>query len=328
MFDLISIGDARIDNFLKIEDAHISCTLNKQKCELCFRFGDKIPVSQFIPLTAGNNANNAVGSARLGLKSALFCNIGADPNGIKIMNMLKSEGVSTSYVVQNKGRATEVSTVLNFQGERTILVFHQPWVYNLPDLDRTRWLYYSSCSYSFDKNNFPHQIERYIEQTGCSLVYTPGTYQLMAGVKKFPKLLSLTNIFIVNKEEAKKILDKGLEKKVEIKELLKKLMDLGPKNIVITDGGEGSYAHDGEKFYKLGVFKAELVEMTGAGDAFATGLVAGLFYGKTLPEAMRWGAANGAAVVEKIGPQAGLLTHAEMTKRLEENPKVVTKEFK
>lgn len=327
MFDLISVGDARIDNFIKIDDAHVACTLNKEKCELCFRYGDKIPVSQFLPLTAGNNANNAVGSARLGLKAALFCNIGADPNGTKIINMLKGEGVSTRYVVSNKGMATEVSTVLNFQGERTILVFHQPWVYDLPDLDRTRWLYYSSCSYSFDKNNFPHEIERYVERTGCNLVYTPGTYQLLAGVKKYPKLLSLTHIFIVNKEEAKKILDIPLEKQVEVKELLRKLMDLGPKNVVITDGGDGSYAYDGEKFYKLGVFKAELVEMTGAGDAFATGLVAGLFYGQTLPEAMRWGAANGAAVVEQIGPQAGLLTHAEMQKRLKENAKITAKAF-
>ena len=67
--------------------------------------------------------------------------------------------------------------------------------------------------------------------------------------------------------------------------------------------------------------------MTGAGDAYATGLIAGLFYGKELPEAMRWGAANGAAVVEKIGPQAGLLALNQMQERLRQNPKIIANEI-
>ena len=42
---------------------------------------------------------------------------------------------------------------------------------------------------------------------------------------------------------------------------------------------------------------------------------------------MRWGAANGAAVVEQIGPQAGLLTLNQMQERLKENSKIVAKEI-
>ena len=96
---------------------------------------------------------------------------------------------------------------------------------------------------------------------------------------------------------------------------------------VITDGGDGSYGFDGEKYYGIGLFPAKLLEMTGAGDAYATGLIAGLFHGKDLAEAMRWGAANGAAVVEQIGPQVGLLTLSKMQDRLKENSKIVAKEI-
>jgi len=67
--------------------------------------------------------------------------------------------------------------------------------------------------------------------------------------------------------------------------------------------------------------------MTGAGDAYATGVLAGLFYGKDLPEAMRWGAANGASVVEEIGPQKGLLSYDKMQARLKENSKITAKEI-
>lgn len=328
MFDLISIGDARIDNYTKIEDAHIACTLNKESCEICLKFGTKIPVTEFFPITGGNNMNNSIGSARLGLHTALYCNVGDDPSSQLIINELKKEGVSIRYVTQNKGMVTEVSTVIHYQGERTILVFHQPWRYNLPDFDRARWVYFSSCSYSFIENNFPKQVENFIERTGSKLVFAPGTYQLKYGIKKLPGILSLTNILIVNKEEAKKILEIPEEKHIEIKLLLKNLLDLGPKNIVITDGEEGSFAFDGERFYQLKTFPAKLVEMTGAGDAYSTGLIAGLFYGKTLPEAMRWGAANGASVIEYVGPHAGLLTYDKMQKKLKENDKIMTKEFK
>lgn len=325
MFDFISIGDARIDVFVHLPKAHLSCTLNKEKCELCLNYGDKIPVDSVKSLTAGNNNNNAIGSARLKMKTALYGNIGGDANGRMILDHLKTEGVDTRYVVVNKDVTTELSIVLNYQGERTILVYHYPWGYSLPDLEKTRWVYFSSVSFSFSKTSLISQIEQYIERTGANLVYTPGTHQLNFGVKKFPRLLALTKVFIVNKEEAKKVLGMDEEKKVEIKRLLLGLSDLGPEIVVITNGVGGSYGFDRGKFWKIEIFPAKLLEMTGAGDAYATGLVAGLFYGKDLPEAMRWGAANGASVVEQIGSQAGLLTYAQIQERLKENSKIVAK---
>jgi len=115
---------------------------------------------------------------------------------------------------------------------------------------------------------------------------------------------------------------------VEKKKLLKSLLELGPKMLVVTDGVEGSYGYDGEEYYKLEIFPAKLVDMTGAGDSFATGVLAGLFYGKDLKEAMRWGAANGASVVEQIGPQTGLLTYDILQKKLKENSKITPRELK
>lgn len=325
MFDLISIGDARIDNLIKVEDAHIVCTSNKESCEVCFKFGDKIPVTALQQAIAGNNSNNAVAAAKLGLKTAIYVNLGDDPLAAKIINYLKGEGVSIRYIKKNKGLETEQSFVINFQGERTILVYHQGWEYNLPDLDRTKWVYFSSCSYSFSNNNFVGQLENYIERTGANLVYSPGTYQLKHGVKKYPKLLSLTHLFIVNLEEAKRVLEVKEEEKIEVKKLLKGLLDLGPKNVVITDGKEGSYVFDGEKYYKLDSFPAKVVDNTGAGDAFATAVLAGLFYGKDIKEALRWGAANGASVIEEVGPHNGQLTYTKMQEKLKQNAKIQAK---
>ncbi|MBI3103456.1 carbohydrate kinase family protein [Candidatus Daviesbacteria bacterium] len=327
MFDLISVGDATIDNFVQIHDAEIKCNIDKTQCKLCIDYGDKISVDKLTHLVAGNAANNAIGGARLKLKSAIYVNVGSDPSGKQIVDKLKEESVSTRYVVINRGMESNLSTVINFQGERTILVYHQAWKYKLPDLDPARWIYFTSVSASFTNSNLLSEIILYLERTRSKFLYNPGTYQMRAGVKKNPRLLSLTELFVVNVEEAKRILVGKDDADISIKKLLKNLADLGPRMVIITDGEKGSYGYNGDNYYHLGIFPAKLLEMTGAGDAYATGVLAGLFYGQSLSESMRWGAANGASVVEQIGPQAGLLTYNAMLEKLKANSKIVTKEI-
>ncbi len=327
MMDLIAIGDATIDNFVQIHDAEVKCNLDKTKCLLCIEYGDKISVDKLTHLVAGNAANNAVGGARLKLNCAIYANVGADPAGKQILDKLKTEGVNTRYVKVHQDMESNLSTVINFQGERTILVYHQKWIYKLPDLDSAKWVYFTSVAPSFTQSNLLNELTAYLERAGGKLLYNPGTYQIQAGVKKHPRLLSLSELFIVNKEEAKRVLGHKDDEDIQIKKLLKGIADLGPKMVIITDGEMGSYGFDGQTFYHLGIFPAKLVETTGAGDGFATGVLAAFFYKKDLKEAMRWGAANGAAVVEEIGPQAGLLTYSQMQERLKENPKIVAKEI-
>ena len=327
MFDLISVGDATIDNFVFIHDAEVKCNLNKTECLLCIEYGDKIAVDKLVHLVAGNAANNAVGGSRLKLKSAIFVNVGLDPAGKQIKNKLKEEGVDIRYVIENKDMESNLSTVINFQGERTILVYHQAWKYHLPDLDRAKWVYFTSVSHSFIQTNLNGQIEQYLQRTNSKLLYNPGTYQIQAGVKKNPRLLSLTEIFVVNLEESKRILGYKDTEDIPVKKLLKSIVDLGPKMVIITDGGNGSYGYDGENYYQIGLFPAKVLEMTGSGDAYATGVLSALFYGKDLKEAMRWGAVNGASVVEQIGPQAGLLTYSQMQEKLKSNSKIMAREI-
>lgn len=328
MFDLISIGDCVIDTFIPLEDAEVEIKNGERK--LLFRYGDKIPVGPATSMVAGNAANNAVGAARLKLKTAIYTNVGnkdEDESDDRIKAKFKKEGIDIRYVTDTKDLPSNHHVVLNYKGERTILIYHQPWKYNLPDLDPSRWIYFTSLGPTYVESNLVAQLVNYLERTNAKLLFNPGTFQIKLGVKKNARLLSLTELFIVNKEEAKLILGYEEGASVPIKKLLKGIVDLGPKMVVITDGGVGSYSFDGEKYYQLGVFPAKLVEMTGSGDAFATGTLAGLFYGNNLPEAMRWGAANGAAVVEQVGPQAGLLTYEGMLNKLRENSKIMAKEI-
>jgi 2-dehydro-3-deoxygluconokinase len=108
----------------------------------------------------------------------------------------------------------------------------------------------------------------------------------------------------------------------KVRQLSEGLFDLGPNIVVITDGPEGAYAFDGHQLLYCEIFPIEVVERTGAGDSFASGFTAALLHGEDIGEAMRWGMANSAGVVSKVGPEQGLLTKDQMTEMLNDNYKI------
>src|ERR1035437_2594130 len=76
-YDFIAIGDIAVDAFIKLKDAHVNCKLNNEDCEICMKFGDKIPYEfDAIVPGVGNSANAAVVAARLGLRTAIIGNVG------------------------------------------------------------------------------------------------------------------------------------------------------------------------------------------------------------------------------------------------------------
>lgn len=325
MFDLITIGDVVIDTSVRLQDAKVE-VLDGQRM-LSVRFGDKVVVECPASRIGGNAANSAVGGARLKMKTAIYTNVGDDHNSSLILKQFKEEKVDPRYVVVSKKYPTNHNIILEFKDDRTILIYHQPWEYNLPELESSKWLYFTSLSPSFPESDIVNQVVQYLERTGAKLTFNPGTFQIKHGVRKYPRLLSLTELFILNKEEAKLVLGHKESEKIPPKKLLQAIADLGPKNVIITDGLAGSYGFDGEKFYQLPIFPSTIVQRTGAGDAFATGVTAALFYGKTLDEAMKWGTANGAAVVESLGPEEGLLNYNQMQEMLKEHSKILIKEI-
>lgn len=293
-------------------------------------FGDKVPVGPSLSLVAGNAANNSVGAARLGLKTAIYTNIGKkddDESDLRIIEKLKKEKVDTRYIFEDKNLPNSHHIVLDFKGERTILTHHESWRYNLPDLEKSKWVYLTSLSPSFTDSNIIAQLISYIERSSAKLFFNPGTFQIKAGARKNAHLFSICEVLIVNKEEAKLLLGFDEGEKVPVKKLLKGLADLGIKTVVITDGRDGSFGSDGEKLYSIDAYPSKIVEMTGAGDAYASGTLAALFHGNSLPDAMRWGSANGASVVEQIGAQAGLLSYSKMQEKLKEHSRIFAKEI-
>lgn len=316
MLDIISFGDATLDVFLQMndEDANVKCTIKDEACQICFDYADKIPVEKVIKIPgAGNGSNNTVGSSRLGMKSAIVGILGGDDVGKQIMAHWKKEGVSTKFVTIDKKTETNYSTVINYKGERTILVFHEKRAYKFPKtLPPAKWVYYTSLGKGSEVLHKP--LTAYLKKNKSKLCFQPGTHQLRLGAEVLRPMIAASEITIMNKEEAERLIGNG-EKKSMVS-LLTHLRAFGCNIAIITDGPKGAYAFDGKQSLELGIMDVPVIERTGCGDAFATALVAAFHNGKPLGEAMRWGTANSASVLSYVGPQEGLLTGAGMKKYL------------
>jgi sugar/nucleoside kinase (ribokinase family) len=312
VYDLISIGDTTADVFLQISHASIHCDLKKEACQLCVTYADKIPVEQVTEvLGVGNAANNAVGAVRLGLRTALWTILGNDPVGRRtVREVFTREGVSTQYIESDPRHRTNFSTVINFHGERTILVHHEPRTYRFPRLPSS-WLVYLTSMGKGWEAIIPHLLTS-LRRAGARLIFNPGTYQLATARKHLRSVLRAADTLIVNRDEARTLL--GVPRGAP-KPLLRGLLKQGPRAVVMTDGANGAYAMDGGEIWYMPVIPVRLVERTGAGDSFATGVLAARFFGKQLPDALLWGALNAASVIQYVGGREGLLSRATLDRR-------------
>ncbi len=315
-FGLITVGDCVVDIFTFPEKADVHCQLHGKgkdsKCELCLAAADKVQSKGFALTFGGNAANVAVGSSRLGVKTAIYTHVGDDLFGKAVQENFKKEKVDTSLVKVDKDQPTNVNIVISFEGERTILSEHQPRRYKVPQVHAS-WIYFSSLAPNHDYFHKP--FLKYVKENRVHLVFNPGSYQIKEGLDAYGELLKFTEVLILNREEAGRILELKHALKSE-QELLNRLHDLGPRIAVVTDGPNGSYASDGKEFIFQPATKIPAKERTGAGDAFSTGLTAALVLGKPLKDALKWGTINAESVTQEVGAQAGLLVIKELEKRV------------
>lgn len=319
--DFLAIGDIVIDAFIKLKDgsANVVGTPDTIDYKICIPFGDKIPYEDvFVTSAVGNAGNASICSSRLGLNTGLVTNIGDDNDGKDCLSTLMENGVKTDFVKINVGFKTNYHYILWYGAERTILIKHQDYPYIMPDIGNPKWIYFSSVN----ETAFPfhNKLADYLEANkDINFAFQPGKFEIKLGKEKLSRLYKQAKIFFCNVEEAEKIL--GIQE-LEVKDLLKKIHELGPEIVVITDGPNGAYASDGNDVYFIKPYPDPKppYSRTGAGDAFSSTTVSAIILSKTLPEALEWGGINAMAVVQQVGAHTGLLTREKLEEYLSKAP--------
>lgn len=318
---ILSIGDIFSDAFIKLREdqARIDTDPDGSK-RLSLPFGSKPPYDSVeIVQAVGPSPNAAVSFARLGLRSSLMAYLGDDQPGKDSIDYLHSEQIDTSPVSVQQGIKSNYYYVLRYGADRTILVRNEDYDYawqepaQVPD-----WIYLSLISES--SWQLHEDLLRYLdEHPDTKLAFQPGTFHFQWGAEKLARVYARAHIVVMNREEAVDVTGKSYD---SLRDLADALHALGPKVVVITDGPNGSYASYDGKLVTIPNYPdpAPPLDRTGAGDAFASTIVAALAHGKDMDTALTWAPINSMSVVQKLGAQAGLLRRNEIDRYLHTAP--------
>jgi ribokinase len=304
-FDIVTIGSATVDHFADTDSELIRIDTRQHHEELiAFQLGSKLLIKELKTTVGGGGTNTAVAFSRLGLKTGYLGKIGEDAAGDFVTDLLKKENIE---FVGARGGQTGFSVILNsIKDDRSILAYkgandHLSTA-EIPKLD-TPWIYLSSML-----EESWTSVVNLIANSDFKVAFNPSNYQAELGYEALSKLVDHVHILIVNREEACKFLGKNYHEKNDIHDLLKSLYALAPKIVVITDGSDGAFVYDGTTIYQ-GFPSPDLniLETTGAGDAFAATFTGAIIKGKDIKTALSYAMTNAESVLQYKGAKEKLL---------------------
>lgn len=314
-YDVVSVGSAVLDIFMKSDKFKVVQSADiPGGIAMCEVYGGKMEVEEVAIVSGGGATNTAVSFARKELKTAVVAEMGNDPQSLLIHKDLEEAQVDTRFLVQEAQETTAVSVVLIAEdGGRSIMV-HRGAAAMLTKQDvpieelQTRWIHISSLGGNMELLKI---LLNWAKGKQVRVSLNPGLKEIAQNEQLLPLLL-MVEILFVNRDEAKVLW--GIDYHDEA--LWKSLQSLpGAHVTVITDGARGGkVSANGKVSFFEGIKVSKVVDTTGAGDAFASGLVSGVLYGKTYEQAVVWGVKNATNILKYIGAKKGLLTLAEINR--------------
>ena len=259
-FDVVTFGSAMMDAFVETNTKEANGYLQ-------IPYGCKQLMKSLFFEIGGGGTNTAVAFSRLGLKTGYIGKVGKDKNGEGVLDMLRREKIEFLGKI-TKGDTSGFSVVLISKARYRSILAHKGINDTISEEDikpfSTKWLYFSSMM----KISFQTQLKlaKRLKKKGVKIAFNPSEY--LIGREDLKPLLRITDVLIVNKEEAN-LLTKDKDK-------LKGIAKLGPRIVVITNERRAVYCYDRNRVYSVKPPKVKIADKTGAGDAFSAAFVAGL----------------------------------------------------
>ncbi len=314
MFDIITVGSGTVDIFVKVKKSDEEIKVDERSrdhhVDVAFHVGGKSLIDELYSFSGGGGTNSAVAFARLGFKTGWLGKLGDDHQRHGIEHELRREKVEV-ICKPAKGNTGLSIILIGLQHDRAVLTYKGvndklEWKDVSKGLN-TKCFYFSSLMGKSFKTL--ERLALYAKKKGIMYAFNPSHYLACLGLNKLKKIVDGCNILVLNKEEAQDILKDCLA----VDEMLKRLKkQVGI--IVITDGKQGAYAYDGRDAYYVKPEIKKVVESTGAGDAFASGFVAGMIKTRNVEFAMKLGLVEAESVLKAIGAKNFLLTWKEAVK--------------
>lgn len=312
MYDIVTFGSAGWDVFMKSKNIRTISDKNFVSNKgVCFNLGSKIDIEEMHSFSGGGGTNTAATFALQGFKTAFCGMVGKDLTGEQIIEELNNYGIDTSLVLVNNSQITNYSVILKTADakDRTILVYRGASEFlskeniDWEKIKDAKWFYLAPLSGNLAK--ITKDIVNFAFENNIKVAFNPGNSQLTLPNKILLEIIKKVNILILNQEEASFLTKVSYDCEGEI---FRKIDEICPAIAIMTKGPQGVTVADGKYLYSAPGIGENIVDSTGAGDAFGSGFISGFIQKKgDIEHAIKLGLNNSTSCIQKWGAKEGLL---------------------
>lgn len=268
-------------------------------------------VSGFSAYVGGCPTNVSVGVRRLGLRTALLTAVGDDQVGDFVLHFLQREGVETRFTPRKPGHRTSAVLLTIQPPDRFPLTYYRD---NCADRELSvddvraapvadsRVVFLTGTGLSHHPSREATLFAAGVARRSATLVVVDLDYRpdQWASPRSFAdattELLAFAHIAVGTEEEAMAAAGES-----DLARAIDALRHAGPETLVVKRGAQGATVFEGGRARHVPAFPVRVLNVLGAGDAFASGFLHACLSGASPERAARAGNAAGAIVVTRHG---------------------------
>jgi len=321
MVDVIGFGALNLDKMYYVKD--IACK------------DEESYIKDYDINPGGSAANTIVGLSRLGLSTSYIGKLADDDEGELLEMNLISEGVYVNNLIEaEKGNSGKVLGFIDEDGERALYV--DSGVndeitideINIESAVNTKIIHFTS----FIGKSINAQIDLLNHlPDSVILSFDPGMNYAKKGVNAIKKIIDRTNILLINETELKLLFEDyyskidGMNLKnnqtFSFRDLAIHLLDDGIDTVIVKRGNKSVYGiNNKDEEVKIPIFETNVIDTTGAGDAFNAGFLYSYLKGYSLEKSCLIGNWVASKCVENFGTSG--LPNLEELQSFEEEMKI------
>jgi sugar/nucleoside kinase (ribokinase family) len=279
------------------------------------REGELLAVDSMPSRAGGCAANVAIDLARQGIAVEVNGCLGRDSSAGVIVQELESARVGCGRLVVSPDHPTSKTVILLVEGHdrRYIHTFGANAVFKAAHIPHD-WLSGLKVFYlgglflmpAFKTDAFL-KVLRFCRAHGVKTVVDVVIPKQAKNCRRdLAPLLPFIDVFLPNDDEAA-----VLTGRKRLEDQARALLDGGAGTVIVTRGRHGFLAARGKEAWRAGIYPMKVVDPSGSGDAFNSGVMTGMVRGWDLSATLRYAAAVGASAVRAVGTTTGVFSAKE-----------------
>ncbi len=241
----------------------------------------------------GVSRNIAENLANLGVNCSFFTSVGDDENGREIIQHLIDIGVEVVPSYINDLPTPNYAAIINHDGSLMLALSNMDCAdayspqFIAKNIDQA-----AKNSYWFCCSGLPEESVTWLAQNKPDHVKLLSVSASVPKVKRVKTALPNLFLLVLNSDELQALADFDCSSPEFLQRAAKKIIDQGTQNLIVTVGEQGAYwatVHHFEHIPTIKLNEADVVDVTGAGDAFASGVIAALLNDQTIREGIELG---------------------------------------